>query len=192
MYKSYVTFIIFLQLIFIEMKERRYTLKHFEDLYKTYNKDIFRFLYKLSSNNIDLADELTQETFYYAYLDISKFKGESHIKTWLLGIAKNRFLMHLRRNKNVLVSIDEILDNGLEDTTSIEDALIQSQILFNALNIVFEMNSNMRDVFLSRIYLDSPYSEISRSIGISENSAKVLFFRAKQQLQKKLKESLLI
>lgn len=173
----------------IEARERRRILKYFEGLYKAYHKDIFRFLYKLSNNNVDLAEELTQETFYYAYLEMSKFKGEGHIKTWLMGIAKNRFFMYLRKNKNITVSIDEILNDVIEDTVSIQDTLINRQLLTNALNIVFDMKGNMRDVFLARIYSDSSYSQISRSLGISESSAKVLFFRAKQQLQKQLRES---
>lgn len=164
-------------------------MKHFEDLYKAYQKDVFRFLYKLSNNNGDLAEELTQETFYYAYLAIGKFKGEGHIKTWLLGIAKNRFFIYLRKNKNVTVSINDILEDIIQDTVSMQDTLINSQLLSNALNIIFEMNSNMRDVFLARIYSDASYAEIAKSVGISESSAKVLFFRAKQQLQKQLKES---
>lgn len=46
----------------------------------------------------------------------------------------------------------------------------------------------MRDVMIYRIYSDMPYVQIGRLLSIKENSAKVIFFRGKEILRKRLKE----
>ncbi|MEG2051665.1 MAG: sigma factor, partial [Oscillospiraceae bacterium] len=71
----------------------------FNELYLIYNKDVFYFLYKLSGYNQAVSEELTQETFYQAFLEITKFRAECDIKTWLFQIAKNRYFMFLRKKQ---------------------------------------------------------------------------------------------
>ena len=48
---------------------------NFEDIYKRYYKDVYYFLLSLSSSP-ELSEELTQETFYKALVNIGRFKGE--------------------------------------------------------------------------------------------------------------------
>lgn len=67
-------------------------MKSFDELYLLYYKDVFRFLFKLCGYNQDIAEELTQETFFHAYLGITKFRTECNVKTWLFQIAKNRYI----------------------------------------------------------------------------------------------------
>ena len=40
-----------------------------------------------------------------------------------------------------------------------------------------------RDVVILRTYADMPFSDIARSLKISENSAKVIYHRAKKMLK---------
>ena len=46
-----------------------------------------------------LAEELTQETLYKAFVHINQFKGKSSIYTWLCGIAKNNWLVEMNKQK---------------------------------------------------------------------------------------------
>jgi len=160
----------------------------FDELYEKYHKDIYNFLYKLSGYDHHLADELTQETYYHAYLSITKFKGECHIRTWIMQIAKNRFFMYLRKNKIKTLSLDVVLSETLCSSSSPQKEVEEMHILSDALNIVFGMNDQMKEVFLRRIYSNSTYAQISKDLGITESSAKVLFYRGKRLLQKLLKE----
>ena len=45
-----------------------------------------------------------------------------------------------------------------------------------------------RDVVLLRIYAELPFSQIALALKISENSAKVIFFRAKKKMMEVLKD----
>jgi RNA polymerase sigma-70 factor (ECF subfamily) len=162
-------------------------MNSFEDIYRLYYSDTYNFINKLANYDHHIAEELTQETFYHVYLSFHKFKGDSHIKTWILTIAKNRYFMYLRANKTTLISTETILDLS-DEKISIEDTILQRELLEFALSTIFEMPPPMKDVFISRIFTRKSYIEISDTLNISVSSAKVLFFRGKSKLKSRLKE----
>lgn len=53
-----------------------------EGYYKEHGKLVHNYLYKLTCNE-DLAEELTQETFYQAMKSINKYRGECKPAVWL-------------------------------------------------------------------------------------------------------------
>ena len=63
---------------------------------RTGQADVYRFCLRLTS--ADEAADLTQETFLRAWRSLSRFRGESEARTWLLGIARNTVADHIRRN----------------------------------------------------------------------------------------------
>ena len=85
-----------------------------EEIYEMYSKKVFLFLLS-KTNSEQLAEELTQETFFQAVQCIDRFKGNSSILTWLCGIAKNmnepvREVMYLRLISNLsFAEIGEII-----------------------------------------------------------------------------------
>ena len=63
---------------------------------RTGQADVYQFCLRLTST--DEAADLTQETFVRAWRSLSRFRGESEARTWLLGIARNTVADHIRRN----------------------------------------------------------------------------------------------
>ena len=61
-----------------------------EDVYQEHSHMVYRYLLSLT-HDADLAEELTQETFFRAMKAIHKFKGECQLGTWLCQIAKHTY-----------------------------------------------------------------------------------------------------
>ena len=61
-----------------------------EDVYQEHSHMVYRYLLSLT-HDADLAEELTQETFYQAIKKLDYFNAESKVSTWLCGIAKNLY-----------------------------------------------------------------------------------------------------
>ena len=61
-----------------------------EKLYKKYYLKIYKYLLYMSQNQ-DISEELAQETFYRAILNINKFRGECELESWLCIIARNLY-----------------------------------------------------------------------------------------------------
>lgn len=166
-------------------------MKSFHELYSAYYQDIFRFLHKLCGYHGETAEELTQETFYHAYLGITKFRGDCDVKTWLLQIAKNQYFTFLRKEKGKLreLSLSELVIEITDPTAKLPaDILYEKKLIADSLDIVFSLPEHQKMVFIDRIYYQMPYTEIAEEISISESSAKVLFHRTKLLLRKRLKE----
>lgn len=71
----------------------------FDKLVCKYQSPLRRFLLNLTLGDSMLADDLAQETFIKAYLNIRSFKGISAFSTWLFRIAYNTFYDSIRAKK---------------------------------------------------------------------------------------------
>ena len=72
----------------------------FEQIYTTYFRDVYRYIYKLSHSE-HIADEITSETFFKAMKSIDRFRGDCDIRVWLCQIAKNCYFSYLYLTKKV-------------------------------------------------------------------------------------------
>ena len=68
----------------------------FEKLFIDNRDFIFKYLMKLTRDS-SLAEELTQETFYQAFVSFHRFEGRCEIFTWLASIAKHTYYKYLRK-----------------------------------------------------------------------------------------------
>jgi RNA polymerase sigma-70 factor (ECF subfamily) len=162
-------------------------MEDFEVIYTEYYQRIFAFLFKMCQDR-DLSEELTQESFYQALKSFHRYDGSCSLFTWLAAIAKNTYFKHLRKasqRQNDLFGPDEMTLSATEEDDPAE--LLQKRAEIEALRrIVDRLPDKYKDVVVLRIYGDLPFSEIAKFLKISENSAKVLFYRAKNQIREEL------
>ncbi|GEM_PF-5940730 len=72
-------------------------MQEFEKIYQEYYADIWHFLLCLTGYDTLTAEELTQETFYQAFLYFERFRGECQLRTWLFQVAKNVYRKYIRK-----------------------------------------------------------------------------------------------
>lgn len=164
-------------------------MSEFKNLYDEYRQDVFRFLFLLTGYQLQLAEELTQETFYQAMLSFHKYRGECQVKTWLCQIAKNIYFNFIRKDKKVRQVPIEEYDSHL--TLTIDSIAIDyetKELIGNAIKVIMQLDDKTRDVLIYRIFSDLTYAQIGTLLKINENSAKVIFMRGKCKLQNKLRE----
>jgi RNA polymerase sigma-70 factor (ECF subfamily) len=81
----------------------------FDHLVAERSGDVYALLYRLTEDPEEARD-LTQETFLRAFQNISRFRGDADLKTWLYRIAinqaRNRWRWWRRRRRDVTVSLD--------------------------------------------------------------------------------------
>ena len=158
----------------------------FERIYGAYYRRVYSFLYQLC-HDASAAEDLTQETFYQAYLSLGRYNGECELFTWLAAIAKNMFFKYLRRIKNESIQIDLYItepEAPLSDEPGYR--LMKEVEVSEVRRAIASMPKKYSDVLILRIYGELPYDEIAAKLGISVNSAKVIYHRAKKILKEKL------
>ena len=67
-------------------------------IYRQHAQTVYKFLLA-QCQNADLAEDLTQETFYQAIRSIDRFDGSCKLSVWLCQIAKHLWYQHLRKQK---------------------------------------------------------------------------------------------
>lgn len=159
-----------------------------EQLYSYYCKDIYSYLYGLC-RSAELAEDLTSETFLSVVKSINSFRGESSVKTWLFGIARNKWLLYLRKKKRTpeLQAIDEFVSQVPSSSPTAEETLINRALIKRIYELLEQEAERSRKIALMRIEGFSFY-EIGEAVGISESSARVAFFRTKEKIRKILVE----
>ncbi len=166
-------------------------MTEFEIIYKEYYQRVYAFLYRLCDHH-DLAEELTQETFYQAFTSMHRYQGKSEVFTWLASIAKHCYYKYLKKHKQDLQSanLDMVADLICDsDDTNPEIAIQKKDIAETVRKIVNDMPEKYREAVILRIYADLSFAQVAKAMNITENSAKVLYFRAKKMVMEALKNA---
>lgn len=159
-----------------------------DELFSAYYKDVYRYLYSLC-RDASLSEDLASDVFLEVVKSISSFRAESDVKTWLFSIARHRWHKYLHKKKRT-IQTSELYDlTELEQPSggSAENAFLGRELVKRIYEIIGGEKEHSRNAALMRIEGYSFY-EIGKSLGISESSARVMFFRTKEKILKKLKE----
>ncbi len=155
----------------------------FEKLFQEYGTFIYKYLLKLCGNE-SLAEELTQETFFRAYMNMSNIRDESKIPVWLCRVAKNTYFAWYNEHKKQN-SFEETSD--IKDNSDIEEMFIEREVTENILNCLHELEEPYKEVFMLAVLGQVSLKDISKIFGKSESWARVTFYRAKQKLLERMR-----
>ena len=155
-------------------------MQSMDEIYQEYAQTVYKYLISLT-HNADLAEELTQETFYQAIRSIKRFDGSCKVSTWLCAIAKNLFLTYLRKHPEH----DDL--EGIDiPTDSAEDQTIESIGQVELLKKLHDLQEPYREVMYLRVFGNLNFAQIGEILGKTENWARVTFYRGKEKLRKEV------
>ena len=151
----------------------------FEQIYKSYFRDVFLYLCSLSANE-DIAEEMAQETFAKALKSIDTFDGAKDIRAWLFTIAKNTYYTFCKKQKNY--ANGEISENVADVQIDLAERFADEENAFRIHQFLHDMNEPYKEVFSLRVFGELPFERIGRIFGKSPGWARVTFYRAKKQI----------
>ena len=135
----------------------------------------------------DDADDLVQETFVKAWINIERFQGRSKISTWLYRIAINETLTFLGKRQNNILSLDSpegaIADQLESDSYFCGD---KADALFQ--EAVAHLPEKQRLVFNLKYYDEMKYEEISEVLNTSVGALKASYHIAVKKIETYLKK----
>ena len=152
--------------------------KEFDEIYRLYADDIYRFLLKLTQNEA-ISQDILQETMLKAIISADKFKENCSIKTWLCTIAKNEYYNYLKRSDNKNLALDEELQSHENTLDNYFSDRMQALELHSVLH---NLEEPYKEIFTLRVFAELKFNEIGKIFGKSENWARVTFFRAKEKI----------
>lgn len=156
-------------------------MQNIEEIYKENFEVVRKYLFCLTHSN-DIAEELTQKTFYMAVKKIDTFKGKCKISVWLCQIAKNLWYNELKKNRKT-ETINEQEEFEVLPLNTVEEIVISNENKVNFYKKIQQLDAPMKDVIYLRITGELSFKEIASVLNKTENWARVMFYRGKQKLK---------
>jgi RNA polymerase sigma-70 factor (ECF subfamily) len=174
--------------------------KAFELLVIKYERRIQRLIGRMV-RDVDLVEDIAQETFIRAYRALAQFRGEAQFYTWLYRIAVNtskKFLMDLKRNPTV--SENSFKTAGDDETSPVEneltspetpEAVLASKEIAEMVNSVMDaLPEELRQAITLREIEGLTYEEIAAAMNCPIGTVRSRIFRAREAISLKIKPML--
>lgn len=160
-------------------------MQDIEKAYTQHAREVYRYLLSLCHNE-DVAEELTQETFFRAMKTMGNYNGSCKLSVWLCQIARHLWYQWLDKHSR---QKQAELTEGIPGGESPEQSVIlrmEKTALYKQIHLLPEP---MREVVYLRLTGEFSFSEIGSILGRNENWARTTFYRAKQKILEGMEES---
>ena len=153
-------------------------MQNMEEIYKQYSQTVFKYIFCLTDNK-ELAEDITQETFVIAVQRIDSFKGNCKLSVWLCQIAKYLWYKELKKDKHL--KLEDFTD--IEDCSNIEDSFLEKEDRLHFFKYLQNLDASTKDVMYLRLMGNLSFNEIAEILGKTSNWARVTYYRGKQKLK---------
>ena len=179
-------------------RTKRGDVRAFEMLVVKYQRRIGRLISRMV-RDVDLVEDIAQETFIRAYRALPQFRGDSAFYTWLYRIAVNtakKALLELKRDPLVtqgdLVSHDDgdetsRAESVLTDGETPESLLASKQIGATVNAAIDALSEDLRQAIVLREIEGLSYEEIAAVMSCPIGTVRSRIFRAREAIAERLR-----
>lgn len=171
----------------------------FEELVNKYNTSVYNLALRLSNDREDARDA-TQDTFLKVYNNISKFRGDSQLRTWIYRITVNqvanqqRWWRRRRREKTVSLDINDPNETSLSQKLPSSGQTPEQQALAAEKRKMIaaaleKLKFDFRVAVILRDIEGLSYEEIADTLEVSVGTIKSRIARGREELRDLLRTS---
>jgi len=156
--------------------------KAFEHVVSYYSEKLYYQIRKMVISHDD-ANDLLQNTFIKAWMNIGLFRGEARLSTWLYKIAFNETITFLnKQHAQNNISIDEA-DSFLVEKLEGDEYFDGDAIQMKLQKAILTLPDKQRAVFNSRYFDDISYEEMSEIMSTSVGALKASYHHAVKKIE---------
>ena len=166
----------------------------FQEIYNDYNKLVYNLALQYVQN-IEDAQEITQDTFVSIHQNLHTFQGNARISTWIYRITINKSLDFIKAQKSkkrfaILTSLFHLSGDEIKHHSSIFDhpgvLLEQKEAMEKIFAQINNLPAKQKTALILKKLEQKSQKEVSDIMGISEKAVESLLQRAKVNLAIKL------
>jgi RNA polymerase sigma-70 factor, ECF subfamily len=168
-------------------QSRRGSTQAFAGIVRQYQSRVRAYLARYVRDR-DAVEDLAQDTFLTAYRSLGSYRGESSLGVWLIGIARNVALMHVRDQSRRRVREAEVLQEALgrwltdaleKDSTRLDDRDLTLRALEQCLQELPEHSSSLVENYY---FKGRTATEMAREQGKKESAIGMMLLRIREIL----------
>lgn len=151
----------------------------FDSIYQLYFSKVYRLCKGYFNGNQDIASDATQEVFIKVWENLTKFRSESNISTWIFRIASNTCLMYLRKQSYK----KEVRTDQFSEISTENDLQETDEKLSKMYGCIDQLDPTSK-LIIMMVLENLSYDKIAVIIGITEENLRVRIHRIKTKLTK--------
>ena len=163
----------------------------FRELYCAFSRKLYAYVLRQLSDPAQ-AEEIVADTLYEVWKAPAKFRGESQFSTWLIGIARNKVLMHWRGRKPDAEHDDvaDLAEQLPSDAPGAFEIMADQQRSEGVRHCVDKLGTDHRECVHLVFYQGMALADVARIQQIPEGTVKTRLFHARQKLKQCLQRML--
>lgn len=139
-------------------------------------------------NNISVAEELTEETFFRLITKKPRYSGKSTFKSWLYAIGRNTAIDYIRHRSKMHDTPLDDMENLLRAEHDLERDYIKEERKIVVHRALSELSEDYRTVLWLVFFEGFSNEEAATAMKKSDRQIKNLLYRAKQSLKQYLEK----
>ncbi len=158
--------------------------KAFSEIVKRHQKSLLRMSLRFVKD-LDMAEDVVQESFIKAYEKLNAFEGRSSFKSWLFQIAVNTAKNKLRERRRSMTDIDSV---QLAVGAVAETSLVHSALSQEIQEEIDKLPTKQRTALILRVYEDLSFKEIADIMDCPYDTAKANYRHALMKLKESFEQ----
>ncbi|TDE03853.1 RNA polymerase sigma factor [Flavobacterium hiemivividum] len=154
----------------------------FQKLLLTYQKPLYNHIRNIILNHDD-TDDVLQNTFIKVYQNLSKFKGESKLFSWMYRIATNEALTFLNQKAKRGGISSETLQNKTIDNLTSDSHFDGDELQIKLQKAIITLPEKQQLVFKMKYFEELKYEQISEILGTSVGALKASYHHAVKKIE---------
>ena len=157
-------------------------MQDFDAIYAEYYARVYKYVMSLCQQP-SLAEEITQDAFFKAFMSIKNFKGNCRLSSWLCQIAKNCYLSHIKHER---VRKKRLPDAAPPAGKDIEAQFLEQESARGIHRALHSLREPYKEVFWLKTFGELSFREIGELFGKSESWGRVTYYRAKMMIREEM------
>ena len=155
-------------------------------LYQKYHRMLFGVCMRYASSKME-AEDILQDGFILIYRDLYQYKPSSSLGAWCRRVMINVALQHIRKNKRLFPTLEL---TEVADTFRTEADILGKFRAEALIKLVQKLPEGYRAVFNLYVIEGFSHHEIGDALGITPETSRSQFSRAKAALRKMLEKNI--
>ncbi|WP_199119323.1 RNA polymerase sigma factor [Pedobacter sp. ASV28] len=155
-------------------------------LYQKYAKRIYNSICRIVSHTAE-AEDILQETFLTVFKEIERLSNVINFEAWVKRIAINRSISHLRKKKILFSDLDSSTIEAEEEYDLQENEIFENKVE-DVRRCIEHLPHGYKTIVSLYLFEHIPQEEIATMLGISHNTVRTQYHRAKKKILLSLKD----
>ena len=161
-----------------------------DELLTRHRRSLYRAARRLTKTHED-AEDLVQDAMLRAFVNVGKFRHESHFATWLIAIVNNAGLSMKRKGKNVYwLSIDSRKEESRgpggwdipDGRRNPEQEIVQQELRAILQTVLLRQSRTHQTILEQCVFNEARIGDVASTLGLTIGSAKSSLYRARRRV----------